>query len=128
VYRALTALSFVVIGVIAVACGGGDAMKHAPDAYRPQIEKLESLLSKPQSEDGDCGRLHTMSADLAGAVAKDIEHHQHREIVTNRLVGFGQEFATREEQGLPCDLGEARGEWKVIRTELFQEADWFRGM
>jgi hypothetical protein len=125
VYRAVTALSFV---VLVAACGGGDAMKHGPDSYRPQIEQIESLLSKPQSESGDCGRLHTMSADLAGVVAKDIQHHQHKEIVMNRLVGFGQEFATREEQGLACDLGEARAEWKVIRSELFQDADWFRAM
>lgn len=124
-YRVVTALSFV---VIVAACGGGNAMKHAPDPYRQQIEPIESLLSKPQGESGDCGRLHTMSADLAGAVAKDIEHHQHREIVTNRLVGFGQEFATQEEQGLPCDLAGARAQWKVIRSELFQEADWFRAM
>jgi hypothetical protein len=43
-------------------------------------------------------------------------------------VGYGQEFATLEEQGLPCDLGEARTAWVAIRSELFQEADWFRGM
>jgi hypothetical protein len=125
VHRTVTALSLV---VIAAACGGGDALKHEPDPYRQQIEPIEALLSKPQSESGDCGRLHKMSADLAGAVARDIDHHQHKEIVMNRLMGFGQDFATKEEQGMPCDLGEARAQWKVIRSELFLEADWFQAM
>jgi len=114
--------------VILAACGGGDAMKHEPEPYRQQIEPIESLLQKSESESGDCGKLHSLSANLAGAVAKDIQHHAHREIVTNRLVGFGQEFAAREEQGLGCDLAEARAQWKLIRSELFQEAGWFQSM
>jgi hypothetical protein len=120
--------TFVVTCVVLAVCGGGDAMKHEPDPYRQQIEAIESLLQKSESAEGDCGTLHTLSANLAEVVARDIQHHTHKEIVTNRLVGFGQDFASQEEQGMSCDLAGAREQWKLIRSELFQEADWYRAL
>lgn len=127
-YRAARVFASFVAGVALAQCSGGDAMKHEPEPYRQKIEQIESLLQKPESEPGDCSKLHVMSADLAGEVAKDIQHFTHKEIVTNRLVGFGQDFASLEEGGFPCDLAAARESWKAIRSELFIEADWFQSL
>ena len=108
-----------------VACSD-ESYKHDPEPYRQQIEEIETLLSKPNKERGDGGRLHTMCANLAGAVGKSIDNHTAKETVMNVLISVGETFAHREEQDLPWDLTEARAVWLKARTAIFQDADWYR--
>ena len=120
--------TLLVTSLVLFACGSGDASKHDPELYRAQIEEIETLLEKPEAGPGDGGRLHVMSANLAGAVGMTIEHHTRKQTVMNLLISFGESFAHREEQGVSWEMAEAREFWKKVRSGIFNEADWFQKM
>ena len=119
--RAVVASLFVTL----IACSD-DAYKHDPEPHRQQIEEIETLLAKPKNEAGDGGRLHTMCANLAGEVGKNIDNHTKMQKVMNLLISVGEVFAHQEEQDIPWDLEDARELWTTVREAVFKEVDWFR--
>lgn len=125
-YRAIL-LAFAALFAF-VSCGPSyeDAMKHDPEPFRAQIEEVETLLQKPESELGDGSKLHITCANLAGALGRTIDNHTHKEFVMNRLVSYGAVYAQQEEANLPWDIAEAREAWKNVRADLFLDADWFK--
>ena len=117
--------------ILLVFSGCGDlgtlgSTKYDPEPYRAQIQQIESLVQKSYYTQGDGGRLHKYSADLAGAIRQDIPDYKVRERVMNRILNFGNHFADKEEQGAPVDLVEARAAWMTLRSDLFMHADWFQ--
>lgn len=105
-----------------------DSMKHDPEPYKREIQRIEGLLQKSAPGSNDGGQLHVLSAELAKVVGKDIDHYKHREIAMNRLIGFGEHFARLEDGGMAVDLPTARAMWKDVRSELFKEAAWFQSL
>ncbi|HXV59557.1 MAG TPA: hypothetical protein VEK15_02600 [Vicinamibacteria bacterium] len=105
-----------------------DSMKFEADKYRAQIENIEGLLGQSEKQPDDGQRLHKYSADLASAMARDMQNHMQKEYVLNRIISFGEGFAQLEQQGIDWDLEQARDEWKTMRANLFVDASWFQPM
>jgi hypothetical protein len=109
-----------------LGCGSEEAMRFDPEPYRATIEKIEALVAKAEPEPNDGQALYRHAAELAGALGKNIDNHTFRETVMNRLISFGEQFSSSEEQGIPIDLAEARQMWKSTRDDIFRSADWYR--
>ena len=119
----------IVVALFLSGCGSAaDSMKFEADKYRAQIENIEGLLSQSEKRPDDGQKLHTYSADLAAAMARDMQNHMQKEYVLNRIISFGEGFAQLEQQGIDWDLEQARDEWKTMRANLFVDASWFQPM
>ena len=98
-----------------------------PARYRTTIQQLESELYAQAAPDFSTGnRISNLATQLGTAVLR----RESRVLATQagqRLMGFANRIGVESDVGYATvDLPRARSLWEDVRSEVFNDATWFR--
>jgi len=96
-----------------------------PEAYRAEIENLESVLYKDAPADfADFGRVTAATMRLYGKAMQQEKHPL--KIEAAQRIMFLRSRADMSDVGFSTpDMAAVRSDWEGVRLHVFGEADWF---